>query len=157
MQIKTFVTNRLKALIPTYEKPQNPIKLIRLLNLKQILLFLTAFSAWTLSAFGFFVVSLNIRSIANTFNASIIDVTWTMTVTLMCRCIGAFLFGLAGDRFSRKWTFIINIVLYAIAGIISGFCQTYTQFIITRALYMVLRWEASMVTQLQLLSKMLLL
>ena len=135
MHIKIFITDRLKALIPTYEVPQNPIKLIRLLKLKQILFFLTAFSAWTLSAFGFFVVSLNIRNIMNSYDASTIDITWTITVTLMCRCIGAFLFGIAGDRFSRKWTFIVNIILYAIAGIISGFCQTYTQFIITRALY----------------------
>ena len=53
----------------------------------------------------------------------------------MTRCIGAFLFGAAGDRFGRKWPFILNIVLYATAGIISGFCQSYTQFLTARAFY----------------------
>ena len=53
----------------------------------------------------------------------------------MMRCIGAFFFGLASDRFGRKWTFIANLVLYALAGLVTGVCHTYAQFFATRVLY----------------------
>lgn len=135
MEVKTYLKNRLTTLIPTFEKPENPIKLIRLLNVKQTVFFLIAFAAWTLSGCGFFVVPLNVTSIAHSYGVLTTDTARSITVTLMTRCIGALLFGFAGDRFSRKWTFIANIVLYALLGVITGFCQTYTQFFVARAFY----------------------
>ena len=135
MQVKTYITNSLKTLVPVFEVPQNPITLLRLLNRQQTAFFLVAFAAWTLSVFGLFIVPNNITAIATTYKRSTVEIASTITIILMTRCLGAFLFGAAGDRFGRKWPLILNIVLYAIAGIISGFCQTYMQFLIARALY----------------------
>ncbi|CAF1318827.1 unnamed protein product, partial [Rotaria sordida] len=56
-------------------------------------------------------------------------------MTLSCRFVGAILFGIASDRFGRKWPLIVNIILYGTIGISTGFCQSYVQFIVTRALY----------------------
>ncbi|CAF1270563.1 unnamed protein product [Rotaria sp. Silwood1] len=56
-------------------------------------------------------------------------------MTLSCRFVGAILFGVASDRFGRKWPLIVNIILYGIIGISTGFCQSYVQFIVFRALY----------------------
>ena len=135
MQVKTYITNSLKTLVPVFEVPQNPITLLRLLNRQQTTFFLVAFSAWTLSSFGLFIVPLNIAAIATTYNRSTVEIASVVTITLMSRCLGAFLFGAAGDRFGRKWPFILNIVLCATAGIITGCCQSYKQFFIIRALY----------------------
>ncbi|CAF0994444.1 unnamed protein product [Rotaria sordida] len=51
----------------------------------------------------------------------------------MLRSVGAIPYGIAGDRFGRKWPFTINIVFYATVEILTGFCATYTEFIVCRA------------------------
>jgi SHS family lactate transporter-like MFS transporter len=53
----------------------------------------------------------------------------------MLRSIGAIVFGIAGDRFGRKWPFIVNIVFYAVVEICTGFCTSYAQFLGVRALF----------------------
>ncbi|CAF4606676.1 unnamed protein product, partial [Rotaria magnacalcarata] len=84
-----------------------------MLNRQQTAFFLVAFFAWTLDAFDFFSVTLNIIEIGKTFNKSVAHITWGITVTLMLRSVGAIVFGIAGDRFGRKWPFVINIAFYA--------------------------------------------
>jgi SHS family lactate transporter-like MFS transporter len=86
-------------------------------------------------AFDFFSVSLNIIEIGKTYERSTTDITWAITVTLMLRTVGAIIFGIAGDRFGRKWPFIINIILYSFIEIATGFCNNYTCFIILRAFF----------------------
>ncbi len=80
-------------------------------------------------------MTLNIIAISHTYNKSTSDITWAITITLMLRLVGAIIFGIAGDQFGRKWPFIINIVLYALIEIATGFCATYGQFIAVRALF----------------------
>lgn len=58
-----------------------------------------------------------------------------MTVTLMLRSVGALVFGAVSDRYGRKWPMIINLVLFIILELASGFCQTLSQFLGVRALY----------------------
>lgn len=53
----------------------------------------------------------------------------------MFRPLGAAIFGLAADRFGRKWPFIINNVLLIIFELATGFCKTYQQFLAVRALF----------------------
>ncbi|CAF3176216.1 unnamed protein product [Rotaria sp. Silwood2] len=106
-----------------------------MLNRRQTAFFLVAFFAWTLDAFDFFSVTLNIIEIGKTYKKTVADITWGITVTLMLRSVGAILFGIAGDRFGRKWPFIINIIFYATLEILTGFCTNYAQFIICRAFF----------------------
>src|SRR4051812_27335049 len=58
-----------------------------------------------------------------------------MTVTLMLRSVGAIIFGVLADRYGRKWPMIINLFLFIILELCSGFCQTLPQFLGVRALY----------------------
>ncbi|CAF4708044.1 unnamed protein product [Rotaria socialis] len=135
MKIGKYLVTRFTTLVPPGVVPANPIKLFRMLNRQQTAFFLVAFFAWTLDAFDFFSVTLNIIEIGKTFNKSVAHITWGITVTLMLRSVGAIVFGIAGDRFGRKWPFVINIAFYATLEILTGFCTTYGQFIVCRALF----------------------
>lgn len=53
----------------------------------------------------------------------------------MFRPLGAAIFGGAADRFGRKWPFIVNNALLITFELATGFCQTYPQFLIVRAMF----------------------
>jgi SHS family lactate transporter-like MFS transporter len=53
----------------------------------------------------------------------------------MFRSVGAIVFGIAADRYGRKWPFVINNILFIVLELGTGFCQTYKQFLACRALF----------------------
>ena len=53
----------------------------------------------------------------------------------MLRSVGSVAFGVASDRWGRKWPFIVNQVLFIVLELGTGFCQTYKQFLACRALF----------------------
>ena len=53
----------------------------------------------------------------------------------MMRSIGAIAFGIASDRYGRKWPYVVNMVLFIILELATGFCQTFEQFLGVRAVY----------------------
>jgi MFS transporter, SHS family, lactate transporter len=53
----------------------------------------------------------------------------------MFRSVGSILFGIAADRYGRKWPFVFNNVLFIILELGTGFCKTYKQFLAVRALF----------------------
>src|SRR5690242_3292900 len=53
----------------------------------------------------------------------------------MLRSVGSIIFGLAADRYGRKWPFIINNLLFIVLELGTGFCTTYEQFLGVRALF----------------------
>jgi SHS family lactate transporter-like MFS transporter len=63
------------------------------------------------------------------------DITWGITLVLMLRSVGSVAFGLASDRYGRKWPFIVNNVLFIVLELGTGFCTTYKQFLGVRALF----------------------
>jgi SHS family lactate transporter-like MFS transporter len=130
-----YAATRLTTLKPPMAKVQNPIALLRLLNLQQWLFFLVAFFAWTWDAFDFFTVSLTVENLAESFGKTKKDITWGITLVLMLRSVGSIIFGLAADRYGRKWPFIINNLLFIVLELGTGFCQTYEQFLGVRALF----------------------
>jgi MFS transporter, SHS family, lactate transporter len=80
-------------------------------------------------------VSLTVSDLAKTFGKTNTDITWGITLVLMFRSVGSILFGIAADRYGRKWPFIVNNVLFIILELGTGFCQTYKQFLAVRALF----------------------
>lgn len=58
-----------------------------------------------------------------------------LTLTLMLRSVGAFIFGSMSDRYGRKWPMIINLCLFIVLEMSSGFCNTLGQFLAVRSLY----------------------
>lgn len=73
--------------------------------------------------------------LATTFDKSVTDITWGITLVLMLRSVGAIIFGIASDRWGRKWPFVVNQLLFVVLELGAGFCQTYKQFLACRALF----------------------
>ncbi|KAI1077897.1 MFS general substrate transporter [Whalleya microplaca] len=135
MSVGQYLATRISTLKPPMTKAPNPFKLIRMLNRRQWAFFGVAFWAWTWDAFDFFTVSLTVSDIAETFNKTNTDITWGITLVLMFRSVGAVLFGIAADRYGRKWPFILNNLLFIALELGTGFCNTYGQFLACRALF----------------------
>lgn len=130
-----YAATRLTTLKPTRDKAPNPFKLLAMLNTQQWLFFLVAFFAWSWDAFDFFTVSLTVSDLAETFNKTNTDITWGITLVLMFRSVGSTIFGIAADRYGRKWPFVINNLLFIALELGTGFTQTYGQFLAVRALF----------------------
>lgn len=135
MSIGRYLATRFSTLKPPMDKVENPITVLGLLSLKQWLFFLCAFVAWTWDAFDFFTVSLTVTDLAETFDRSKTDITWGITLVLMFRSVGAIIFGIAADRYGRKWPFVVNNILFIVLELGTGFCNTYQQFLAVRALF----------------------
>ncbi|KKY27550.1 putative sugar transporter family protein [Phaeomoniella chlamydospora] len=106
-----------------------------MLNSKQWMFFLVAFLAWSWDAFDFFTVSLTVDGLSETFGKSTTDITWGITLVLMFRSLGSTIFGIAADRYGRKWPFIVNNILFIVLELGTGFCNTYRSFLAVRALF----------------------
>ncbi|CAN8101938.1 unnamed protein product [Discula destructiva] len=135
MGMAQYLGTRFSSLKPPMTKLTNPLKLVRMLNGHHWAFFGVAFFAWTWDAFDFFTVSLTTTQLAETFDKSVADITWGITLVLMFRSVGAILFGVAADRYGRKWPFIVNNLLFMILELGTGFTQTYSQFLACRALF----------------------
>ncbi|MCJ1439281.1 hypothetical protein MMC27_008673 [Xylographa pallens] len=135
MSAGRYFATRLPTLKPPMHKVANPFTLLRMLNKQQWLFFLIGFLGWTWDAFDFFTVSLTTTPLATTFGVSVTDVTWGITLVLMFRSVGSVLFGIAADRYGRRWPFVVNMVLFIVLELATGFCNTYQQFLAVRALY----------------------
>ncbi|KAL7629822.1 Carboxylic acid transporter [Parahypoxylon ruwenzoriense] len=135
MSAGEYLATRITTLKPPMAKAPNPIRLIRMLNRRQWSFFGVAFFAWTWDAFDFFTVSLTVHDLAETFDKSNTDITWGITLVLMFRSVGSIVFGIAADRYGRKWPFIVNNLLFIALELGTGFCNTYGQFLACRALF----------------------
>ncbi|KAK3640611.1 Carboxylic acid transporter [Elasticomyces elasticus] len=135
MSAGRYLATRLSTLKPPMDKVDNPFSLLASLTLMNWLMFLCAFLAWTWDAFDFFTVSLVVSDLAEDFGKTTKDITWGITLVLMFRSVGAVLFGIAADRYGRRWPFVVNNLLFIVLELGTGFCQTYKQFLACRALF----------------------
>jgi len=135
MSVGQYLRTRVSTLKPPMAKVANPFTLLRTLNLQQWLFFLCGFVAWTWDAFDFFTVSLTVKDLAAQFDRSTLQITWGITLVLMFRSVGSIAFGIAADRYGRKWPFVVNNLLFIALELGTGFCQTYKQFLACRALF----------------------
>ena len=108
---------------------------LRTLTSDQRNAFLAAYLGWTLDAFDYFILVFVIKDIAHDFHTDKTRVAVALTLTLACRPIGAFLFGLFADRYGRRLPLMIDVVLYSVLELLSGFAPTLTTFLILRALF----------------------
>ncbi|MBV9782991.1 MAG: MFS transporter [Acidisphaera sp.] len=90
---------------------------------------------WTLDAFDFFIMVFVFADVAREFGTTITVVTWAITLTLLMRALGAFLFGRFADRFGRRPALMASILGYSILEFASGFAPNLTVFLILRALF----------------------
>lgn len=135
MSVGRYIATRIPTLKPPMAKVPNPIRLLRMLNFQQWMFFLVAFLAWTWDAFDFFTVSLTVEDLAESFGKTKTDITWGITLVLMLRSVGSIIFGLAADRWGRKWPFVVNNALFIVLELGTGFCSSYESFLGVRALF----------------------
>jgi SHS family lactate transporter-like MFS transporter len=96
---------------------------------------IASFLGWTLDAFDFFIMVFVFNAIAEDFHTSIKNVTIAVTLTLAVRPIGAFIFGRMADRFGRRPTLMLNVLLYSVLEFASGLAPTLATLLLLRALF----------------------
>jgi SHS family lactate transporter-like MFS transporter len=96
---------------------------------------IAGFLGWTLDAFDYFLVVIATGEIARDFGVSDARVTWAITLTLMMRPVGAFIFGLLADRYGRRGPMMLNLVFYSAVEVATGFSPNITVFLVLRALF----------------------
>ncbi|KAK4184679.1 putative sugar transporter family protein [Podospora australis] len=137
-----YLATRFDSLKPPLRSVTNPFRLLRMLNRTQWAFFLVAFLPGSVNRnlhymgrVRFFTVSLTVSELAASFDKTKTDITWGITLMLMFRSIGSVLFGIALDRYGRKWPFIVNNILFIALESGTGFCNSYGQFLACRALF----------------------
>jgi MFS transporter, SHS family, lactate transporter len=111
------------------------VRLFMSLDRNQRNTFFACFLGWALDAFDFFLLTFVIVPMAGDFGTSIAEMSYAITLTLAMRPVGAFIFGLLGDRFGRRMPLMIDIIFYSLMELLTAFSPNYTWLLIFRALY----------------------
>ena len=96
---------------------------------------IASFLAWVFDAFDFFLMVFVLHAVAAEFGAPITSVTVAIVLTLAMRPNGAFVFGRAADRYGRRPTLVIVIVLYSLLELLSAFSPNLVFLICVRGLF----------------------
>lgn len=152
-QLDTWHVNRgnksfIRAMIPTWYTPppqdnpttKNPFKLFAMIGPMGWALFFSGWFAWTCDGYDYFAVPLTVPNLVETFNQNggnigTVDITTSITLTLLFRSLGAVIFGVLADRFGRKWTLVGNLILICVFELATGFVNTFSAFLGVRALF----------------------
>ena len=113
----------------------NPFSLFAQLDLKGWVFFLVGFIAWTADAFDFHALSIQTVKFANYYGESKTNITTAITLTLLLRSVGAAIFGLAGDKYGRKWPMVFNMIVLGALPIATIYSTTFQQFLAVRSLF----------------------
>ena len=111
------------------------LRLFKSLTREQRNTFVACFLGWALDALDFFLVTFVLSQIATDFGHTISEVAFSITLTLMMRPLGAFIFGLLGDKFGRRIPLMVDIIFYSVMELLTAFSPNYTVLLIFRALY----------------------
>src|SRR5438132_4649575 len=110
------------------------VRLFKSLDRVQRNTFVACFLGWALDAFDFFLLTFVIAAMAHDFGTSIAQLSYAITMTLAMRPVGAFIFGLLGDRFGRRVPLMIDVIFYSVMEFLTAFSPNYTWLLIFRAL-----------------------
>ncbi|KXG53785.1 Major facilitator superfamily domain, general substrate transporter [Penicillium griseofulvum] len=119
----------------TPERIQNPFSLMAQLSARDWVFFLVGLIAWTADAFDFHALSIQTKKLADYYGRSKTDISTAITLTLLLRSVGAAFFGLAGDKYGRKWPMVLNMIILGILQIATIYSKTFQQFLAVRSLF----------------------
>lgn len=97
--------------------------------------FVACFLGWSLDAFDFFILVFCVNALATQFHTKVSTISEAIFLTLAMRPLGAFLFGMMADRFGRRPTLMLDIILYSLFELASAFAPNLQVFLVTRALF----------------------
>ncbi|KAL3469148.1 major facilitator superfamily domain-containing protein [Aspergillus californicus] len=135
---RTIITNEQGETYAEWQDPEpfkNPISLFKLLSARDWLFFLVGLAAWTADAFDFHALSIQQVKLGDYYGRSKTDISTAITLTLLLRSVGAAFFGLAGDRFGRKWPMVVNMIVLGVLQIGTIYSGTFQQFLAVRSLF----------------------
>jgi MFS transporter, SHS family, lactate transporter len=93
------------------------------------------FLGWTLDAFDFFVLVFAAKAIAADFQVAREDVVFAVTLTLMARPLGAFVFGALADRYGRRPMLMLDIALFSVFELASAFAPNLAVLFVLRLMF----------------------
>jgi SHS family lactate transporter-like MFS transporter len=96
---------------------------------------LAAYLGWTLDAFDFFLMVFMFSFIAKDFGVEREEVVFAVTLTLIARPIGAFVFGRLADKYGRRPTLMWNILAFSILEFASGWSPNLQVLLVLRFLF----------------------
>ncbi|KAF4628824.1 hypothetical protein G7Y89_g9322 [Cudoniella acicularis] len=134
MTVVQVLRKRVRTARPTYDV-SSPLYLLSKLDSQQWKFLCLGFWAWTWDAFDYFSITLVMPHLQQLFDRSNSDIALALSLSLMPRFVGAAIFGIAADRFGRKWPLIINCLLLIVLELAIAFCQTYKEFLACRILF----------------------
>jgi len=108
---------------------------LKLITRPQWNVVIASYLGWTLDAFDFFILVFVLGDIAKEFNVANSVVADTLFWTLFMRPFGAFIFGWAADRWGRRPTLMVNVMLYSVVEFLCGFAPSLTVLLVLRAIY----------------------
>lgn len=117
------------------EPLKNPISLMAQLSLRGWVFFLVGLAAWTADAFDFHALSIQTVKLSAYYQQSNTAISTAITLTLLLRSVGAAFFGLAGDRWGRKWPMVVNMMILGVLQIGTIYSRTFQQFLAVRSLF----------------------
>src|SRR5579884_2274304 len=94
-----------------------------------------SYLGWTLDAFDYFLMTFMFTAIAKDFGTDVSAVIRATFLTLAARPIGAFLFGWLAERFGRRPVLMVDIILFSLFELASGFAPTLTSLLVVRFLF----------------------
>jgi SHS family lactate transporter-like MFS transporter len=97
--------------------------------------FIACFLGWSLDAFDFFILIFCVSAIADDFHTKVSAVFEAVFITLAMRPVGAFLFGLMADKFGRRPTLMLDIIMYSVFELASAFAPSLKVFLVLRAFF----------------------
>ena len=118
-----------------YRRKVNAWRLFKSLNRAQRHTFAACFLGWSLDALDFFLLTFVLVPVAREFGRTIPATAFAITLTLMMRPLGAFVFGLLGDKFGRRVPLMIDIIFYSVMELLTAFAPNFVSFLVLRALF----------------------
>ena len=135
---RVVVTNEFGETTCEWQQPdrfRNPFSLMAMLTAKGWIFFLCGLAAWTADAFDFHALSIQTKKFADYYGTSKTNITTAITLTLLLRSVGAAFFGLAGDKWGRKWPMVLNMIILGLLQIATIYSSTFSQFLAVRSLF----------------------
>jgi MFS family permease len=135
---RTQITNDYGESHFVWQDPEplvNPFKLFGQLTAKAWLFFIVGLLAWTADAFDFHSLSIQTVKLSKYYDTSKTNVTTAITLTLLLRSVGAAFFGIAGDKYGRKYPMVVNMIVLGILQIATIYAKTFGQFLAVRSLF----------------------
>src|SRR5258705_10084825 len=102
------------------------VRLFKMLSRDQRNTFVACFLGWALDALDFFLVTFVLVPLGHDFGPTIPKVAFAITLTLMMRPVGAFIFGLLRDKFGRRIPLMADIIFYSVLGLLTAFAPHFT-------------------------------